>query len=156
MTYDRGKPVRYYHLFLRNKSSLVKARDVQINLIRVDQKKENGKYEQLCTFEGIPFCWQFHEYLERTRDVYDNTVIADLCRLTPQKFQFTTVITPNALAKSYKKPFEFQLHIKAQSVESPSNTLVLRVKWDGKWTNKGLSNVKIEDVSYSYKKDTDV
>ncbi|MAZ00526.1 MAG: hypothetical protein CMH32_08345 [Micavibrio sp.] len=154
LTYDGGKPVRYYHLILRNKSKFLKATDVQINLIRVDQKKETGQYDQLCAFEGIPFCWQFHEYLERTRDIYANKLIADLCKLTRESFQFTTYITPNVMQKNYTDSFDMQIHIRAQSVETSSNLLVLRIKWDGVWTDEGASNVKIEDVSKTYKKDT--
>jgi hypothetical protein len=127
-------PVRYYHVFVRNKSHYPVARDVRVFLTQVDKRGPDGKPQPVFVGSEIPLPWKYQEPDEKTRAIGRVTVAAvDLFFVRNGSLQLALMFYPNNLLYTMSGESHIWITVVARAPDTQSKPLRLRIDWDGHW-----------------------
>lgn len=125
---------RWYHGRVVNKRRWSTANEVQVFLLRLEQKDASGALRTTWVGE-IPIRWKHQEASPLTRTVghpYD----CDLCSTVAGKWvDLHPIVIPNNLEFRHLSPCSLVATFQARSIEADSNEFRLAIDWDGKWSD---------------------
>jgi hypothetical protein len=127
-------PARYYHLRARNTRRYVKATDVQLMLLRVDEPGANGRFEP--AWRGaVPLRWR-HQDLYPTLRSIGAEVDADLFGILQDNgLELCLLASPSNLETLRRGACTLILHIEARSNEVTTPIMRIKITWDGQWAD---------------------
>jgi hypothetical protein len=130
-------PARYYHLRVTNHTAHPEAREVEVLLTQLDLQGPDGKPQAV--FSGaLPLNWQHYDLRSRTIG-RASLAVADLLAIhagindSPPTLFFSPLIRPISFPAEMIGGQHFWLTLIARGLNGESNTLRLRVDWDGSW-----------------------
>lgn len=133
-TVDRLVPARYYHLLITNGARFPAAHEVQVFLTRIETPGPDGNAQTLYRTD-LPLTWMYpHLFPDPRRTIGHTTVaLADLFFLRPDRLELLPVVVPYNLPSTFQPDAHFWVTVVARGIDGESNTLRLKVDWDGQW-----------------------
>jgi hypothetical protein len=121
---------RFYHLRVQNARRWSPARDARVVLLQVEEPGPDGTLQVRWTGD-IPLSWRHDNVLPLFR-VVGPDAYADLCSVISGKgFELRTLISPYILQTKRREPTTVVVTVQVQAAEKNSNTLRVRIAWDG-------------------------
>lgn len=128
----RKEAARYYHLRVSNQRRWSPATQVQVYLLRIDERGPDRQYRPQWSGE-IPLLWQYYEALSPIRTIGPSRNCA-LCSIVKGKWVgLHPAVMPLGFRDQYRDTANLRLLLQAQSIEINSDTLLVQIDWDGKW-----------------------
>ncbi|MEX0810279.1 MAG: hypothetical protein WD044_16255 [Dongiaceae bacterium] len=130
----RTEDSRWYHVEVRNDRRWSPARQVQVNLVRVEEPDASGVFQ--ITWRGaLPFRWRYQEIHPISRTL-GAPADCDLCCVVKEKwFELSSLIDVTSLKSRREQPFRMIVTLRAQSIEVDSKFLRLEIVWNGLWSD---------------------
>jgi hypothetical protein len=138
---DEGNS-RYYHLVVDNPRKWVLAKNVVVDLMRIDRPGREGWITSYST-GPIPLVWQYGSFNKGPSDIGRDRY-CDLGRLRENgnSFGICTQFVPQGFNGSIRPGEKMRAHFVAHADNATSNTIVIEFDWDGKWDddNERMAN----------------
>jgi hypothetical protein len=137
---------RYFHLRVTNERRYVKAHNVQVVLLRLEEHNGDQYVDRWAGGNGIPMVWQHEHATGRVRNV-GPPAYADLCHVLQgppgeedraKWLALAAVFLPYGEDPVRRQPCRLRLTLQAQSDEADSDPLLVLVRWDGRWAEDGV------------------
>lgn len=129
----RGKG-RWYHARVSNEHRWSPATQVQVFLLRVEDRDAAGEFKVTWLGE-IPIRWSHQEIKPLVRTI-GHADDCDLCSVVEDKWiEVHPLIVPHRFHARREGPCEIITTFQARGVEAYSNLLRVRIAWDGKWSD---------------------
>ncbi len=128
----RREAARYYHLRVSNTRRWSPATQVQVYLLRIDERRADGQFRPRWSGE-IPLLWQYYEALSPIRTIGPSRN-CDLCSVVKGKWMgLHPAVMPVGFGGRYKGTANLRLLLQAQSIEADSDPVLVQIAWDGEW-----------------------
>jgi hypothetical protein len=127
-------PARYYHLKVRNSRRYVKATDVQLMLLRVDEPAANGRFEPVWR-GAVPLRWRHQDIYPTLRSIGAEADADLFAVLQDTGLELCLLASPTNLESMKRGACTLMLHIEARSNEVTTPIMRIKVAWDGKWAD---------------------
>ena len=126
------KEARYYHLRVSNQRRWSPATQVQVYLLRIDERRADGQFHPRWLGE-IPLLWQYYEALSPIRTIGPSRNCA-LCSVVKGKWMgLHPAVMPLGFKGRYRDTANLRLLLQAQSIEADSDPVLVQIGWDGEW-----------------------
>jgi hypothetical protein len=123
---------RYYHLRISNSRRWSPATDVQVFLVRVVERGEDGS-SQVTWVGDIPMRWRNQESSTLTRTI-GPAADCDLCCVGRSGWiQLLPLIIPYSLPVRRTEPCRLVMSMQVRSTQADSPIFSIEISWDGKW-----------------------
>jgi hypothetical protein len=148
---SRTEDARYCSLVVSNSRRWSPATDVRISLVQVEEIGPDGKPQIHWTSKPgyLPLIWQHQQLFPLARTVGPDAV-ADLFNVVKDKWiELQVQLVPNNLTVTRRGATTFIVTVQAFAMECSSNTLRLRIIWDGNWHDGKQEmgrHLKVEEV----------
>ncbi len=131
---DRGG--WYYLLKVSNKRETHPATNVRINLIGTDTLEKSGKWHQTQFSGPVQVSWRWPKSTSRYITVGPEQYATIFSFIDGEKYGTVNLIDPplNTLTR-YGAGWTTRFYFQAASDYGKSNTVIIEVSWDGKWSN---------------------
>lgn len=128
----RKVAARYYHLRVSNERRWSPATQVQVYLLRIDERRADGQFRPQWSGE-IPLLWQYYEALTPIRTIGPSRNCA-LCSVVKGKWMgLHPAVMPLGFKGRYRDTANLRLLLQAQSIEVNSDPVLVQIDWDGEW-----------------------
>lgn len=130
----REHAVRWYHLAVRNRRRWPTATEVQINLLRIEQRGYDDEWQEV--WRGLaPMRWRFQEVLPITRTVGPIAEF-DVCTVVQNKYlQLMLLFEIPSIPVRYQDEVTLIISVQAASSESESPVRRFKISWNGSWSD---------------------
>ena len=143
---------RYYQLEAANSRRWVKAHNVRVMLLKIEQRTTVG-WVEAWSGGGIPLVWQHQDALGSVRTL-GPAPLADLFHVVQDRDAHGSralVLMPSFAPRGVELVFtvgcDLRVTVPAQSDEADSKPLVVTIHWDGQWedgTTEMGNHVRLE------------
>ncbi len=132
---QRRTVARYYHVQVVNHRRWSPATHVRVSLRRVEQPAADGRF--MPTWVGnVPLQWRFQEFEPSTTPTIGTPMAVDLCSVVKDKWlELHPLFIPTNLDTRFRERTDLILVLQAVSNEADSDTMRVRIAWDGKWSD---------------------
>jgi hypothetical protein len=127
-------PARYYHLRARNSRRRVKATDVQLMLLRVDEPAADGKLQPVWR-GAVPLRWRHQSLYPTLRSIGADADAELFAVLQDNGLQLCVLASPDNLEAQKRGACTMVLHIEGRSNEVTTPIIRIKIAWDGKWAD---------------------
>lgn len=155
-TFGDGRPVRYYHLVVKNSRRWAPARNVVPYVILVERPGPDGHWRPAMFTGPISLPWQFGRFTAGL-PLIGRDRICDLGRVAQgQDFELTTVFRPHNFDPIVRSSEKMRVHAAAIGDNGESPPLVVEIAWDGHWIEgakemqRHLVIKEVESTSYGH------
>ncbi|MEQ9640614.1 MAG: hypothetical protein RIM84_11380 [Alphaproteobacteria bacterium] len=125
---------RWYHLEVSNHRRWSPATQVQVFLLRVEERDATGEHKVTWVGE-VPLRWKYQGMNPLLRTI-GHSVDCDLCSVVKDKWvSLEVLISPSALETVRPGATDIIVTVQARSIEVDSQMLRIRIAWDGKWSD---------------------
>jgi hypothetical protein len=126
----REEEARYYHLRVKNSRRWSPATEARVVLLQVEEPGPDGRL-QVRWNGDIPLGWRHNSIFPPFR-VVGPDAFADLCSVVRGKWiELHTLVSPFNLETRRRQAATLVVSVQVHATETNSNTLRLRISWDG-------------------------
>lgn len=123
---------RWYHVRVSNARRWSPASQVQVFLLRLEERDASGAYSTKWAGE-IPIKWRNAEISPVVRTI-GYAAECDLCNVVKDKWmELQPLIAPLSLSARRREPCQLRVMLQARSLETDSDPLAIEIAWDGGW-----------------------